>query len=565
MRKVKKLNPVTNKNDIIVYAEDLSDVTVASNKPAVASVEIVDGKIVVTAHSKGSANITVTATDGSKKKSNAVKINVLQKVDNIAVTNAVNEDVYFVLGAYDAEKDKAVKTTAKFAATPTSTANNKKVTYAFAQVNGVVNATGSAITVSKDGKSVTLNDKATAELQKRFASSEVSEIKIGTLTVSAQDTEKFYSANAENSMAEYTAKAVTVDVYALPAKEYMNLEDLEAAVADAVTVVNGVTVDETVTITEKKETIEVSKVGNITVTKGEKVSLGANIVIPARVSNRTLTYKSDNKAVTVDKNGVITGRSVTATLPTVAKATVTVSGKTENGEAFTTAIQVRVIPSQADFDKELNAQITALLKGNDYTWLGAKPSFNAKKSTLTLAISDIAMGKDAANAEMKEKLTDAMTVVKDAAKLAIHGTATKYNTVTVSDPASGKEWALVRVGADVKVVVDGVEVGKYNFTDADVAIADLAGYITTDIDDIVEWGNKKLSVELKANNTAKGYATYMLKEALEKCRERNMKEVILGCYEDNLASRNTILNNDGVIYRKGKLKNKTSLYYKITL
>lgn len=63
----------------------------------------------------------------------------------------------------------------------------------------------------------------------------------------------------------------------------------------------------------------------------------------------------------------------------------------------------------------------------------------------------------------------------------------------------------------------------------------------------------------------KGYATYMLKEALEKCRERNMKEVILGCYEDNLASRNTILNNDGVIYRKGKLKNKTSLYYKITL
>lgn len=488
-------------------AEGKYKVTVASNKPAVASVEIVDGKIVVTAHSKGSANITVTATDGSKKKSNAVKINVLQKVDNIAVTNAVNEDVYFVLGAYDATKDVAVKTTAKFAATPTSTANNKKVTYAFAQVNGVVNATGSAITVSKDGKSVTLNDKATAELQKRFESSEVSEIKIGTLTVSAQDTEKFYSANAEGGVAEYTAKAVTVDVYALPAKEYMNLEDLEAAVADAVTAVNGVTVDETVTITEKKETIEVSKVGNITVTKGEKVYLGANIVIPARVSNRTLTYKSDNKAVTVDKNGVITGKSVTATLPAVAKATVTVSGKTENGEAFTTAIQVRVIPSQDDFDKELDAQITALLKGNDYTWLGAKPSFNAKKSTLTLAISDIEMGKDAANAEMKEKLTDAMTVVKDAAELAVYGTATKYNTVTVSDPdpASGNKWALVRVGADVKVVVNGVEVGKYNFTEADEAIADLAGYITTDIDDIVEWANKNLNVTLTAVNNFDGY------------------------------------------------------------
>lgn len=57
----------------------------------------------------------------------------------------------------------------------------------------------------------------------------------------------------------------------------------------------------------------------------------------------------------------------------------------------------------------------------------------------------------------------------------------------------------------------------------------------------------------------------MLKEALKKCKERQMKEVILGCYEDNIASNKTILNNNGEFYKKSKLKNKDSLYYKIKL
>lgn len=70
---------------------------------------------------------------------------------------------------------------------------------------------------------------------------------------------------------------------------------------------------------------------------------------------------------------------------------------------------------------------------------------------------------------------------------------------------------------------------------------------------------------VRPSERRKGYATYMLKEALEKCREKNMTEVILGCYEDNIASRKTILNNEGVLYKKSKLKNKNSLYYKVTL
>lgn len=63
----------------------------------------------------------------------------------------------------------------------------------------------------------------------------------------------------------------------------------------------------------------------------------------------------------------------------------------------------------------------------------------------------------------------------------------------------------------------------------------------------------------------KGYATHILKEALKKCKRKGMQEVILGCYEDNEGSKKTILNNNGVFYRKDKLEDKDSLYYKITL
>ena len=65
----------------------------------------------------------------------------------------------------------------------------------------------------------------------------------------------------------------------------------------------------------------------------------------------------------------------------------------------------------------------------------------------------------------------------------------------------------------------------------------------------------------------KGYATAMLKHALEICREKGMKDAVVGCYVDNVASERTILNNGGVLmeisdaYSKGR----TSKYYRIWL
>ena len=61
----------------------------------------------------------------------------------------------------------------------------------------------------------------------------------------------------------------------------------------------------------------------------------------------------------------------------------------------------------------------------------------------------------------------------------------------------------------------------------------------------------------------KGIATYMLKEALMKCKEKGMPEVILGCYEDNIGSNKTIIKNNGILYKKSKMRDKNSLYYKI--
>lgn len=65
----------------------------------------------------------------------------------------------------------------------------------------------------------------------------------------------------------------------------------------------------------------------------------------------------------------------------------------------------------------------------------------------------------------------------------------------------------------------------------------------------------------------KGYATKMLEYGLSICRQKGMKEVIIGCYKDNVASVTVIKNNKGILlsendnYEKGRM----SQYYLINL
>lgn len=70
---------------------------------------------------------------------------------------------------------------------------------------------------------------------------------------------------------------------------------------------------------------------------------------------------------------------------------------------------------------------------------------------------------------------------------------------------------------------------------------------------------------IRPSERRKGLATYMLKEALIKCKEKGLTEVILGCYEDNIASNKTIIKNNGKLYKKSKMKDKQANYYKIIL
>lgn len=54
---------------------------------------------------------------------------------------------------------------------------------------------------------------------------------------------------------------------------------------------------------------------------------------------------------------------------------------------------------------------------------------------------------------------------------------------------------------------------------------------------------------VRPSERKKGYATKMLKYALDVCKEKNMIDVILGCYENNYGSNKTIQKNNGVLYR----------------
>lgn len=79
---------------------------------------------------------------------------------------------------------------------------------------------------------------------------------------------------------------------------------------------------------------------------------------------------------------------------------------------------------------------------------------------------------------------------------------------------------------------------------------------------------------VRPSERRKGYATKMLKYALQVCKEKKMKEAILGCYENNYGSNKAIIKNGGILYKTSydekKLSNDWTIklknnYYKIKL
>ena len=72
---------------------------------------------------------------------------------------------------------------------------------------------------------------------------------------------------------------------------------------------------------------------------------------------------------------------------------------------------------------------------------------------------------------------------------------------------------------------------------------------------------------VRPSERKKGYAIAMLGYALSVCKEKGMRQVVLGCYKDNVASAATIRKHGGVLFTENDnyTKGKISQYYTITL
>lgn len=70
---------------------------------------------------------------------------------------------------------------------------------------------------------------------------------------------------------------------------------------------------------------------------------------------------------------------------------------------------------------------------------------------------------------------------------------------------------------------------------------------------------------VRPSQRMKGYATKMLKYALEECKKYGLNKVIVGCYKENKGSAKTIIKNKGKLIKEKEILLDISDYWEIKL
>ena len=85
-----------------------------------------------------------------------------------------------------------------------------------------------------------------------------------------------------------------------------------------------------------------------------------------------------------------------------------------------------------------------------------------------------------------------------------------------------------------------------------------------DNDRVLEWAGH-IGYGVRPTERRKGYASEILRLALDECRRIGMKKVMLGCHQDNIGSKKTIEKNKAVYEREVMAEGKPAFVYWIEL
>jgi len=87
--------------------------------------------------------------------------------------------------------------------------------------------------------------------------------------------------------------------------------------------------------------------------------------------------------------------------------------------------------------------------------------------------------------------------------------------------------------------------------------------IQHELNDFLKLYGGHIGFGVRPAERGKGYASIILRKALDFCRENGLKKVMLACYKDNVASRKTIERCGGILEKEFFLSELKNLSFEI--